>query len=235
MTIDLLAFAAHPDDVELAACGTLMAHKALGKSIGIIDLTRGQLGSRGTPQTRAEEAAISTEILQLDCRENLGLEDGWFRNDERHIRAIAEMICKYRPKVLLANAIRDRHPDHGRASQLVSESAFYSGLSQVKYAAGYEAHRPEVVLHYIQDRYIEPDVIVDISDFMKRKMDAIMAFKTQFYYPDSEEPETPISSKDFLEVVEGRAREIGRLIGVEFGEGFTKERGVGVPDLTLLS
>jgi bacillithiol biosynthesis deacetylase BshB1 len=235
MRADILAFAAHPDDVELAACGTLMKHNDLGKTTGIVDLTEGQLGSRGTPELRLEESLKATEILGVNFRENLGMEDGWFRNDKAHILPIAHMIRKYQPQVVLANAIRDRHPDHGRASQLVSEAAFYSGLVMVK--TGEETlgpWRPRFVLHYIQDRAIDPDIVVDISDYMDRKMAAIQAFGSQFFNPESKEPQTPISSKEFLETIKGRAREMGRLIGTEFGEGFVKERALGVDDLTSL-
>jgi bacillithiol biosynthesis deacetylase BshB1 len=236
MTVDILAFAAHPDDVELAASGTLLKHKAQGLGTGVIDLTQGQLGSRGTAELRLKEAEASAEILGLDVRENLGMEDGWFRNDKAHVEAIASMIRKYKPSIILANAVQDRHPDHGRASKLVSEAAFYSGLTQVKTPGiEVEAWRPKLVLHYIQDRYITPDIVVDISEYMEQKMKSILAFSSQFFDPNNDEPETPISSKEFLEVVRGRARDMGRLIGVEYGEGYTKERGVGVEDLTSLS
>jgi bacillithiol biosynthesis deacetylase BshB1 len=235
MRADILAFAAHPDDVELAACGTLMKHNDLGKTTGIIDLTEGQLGSRGTPELRLEESRKATEILGVNFRENLGMEDGWFRNDKAHILPIAHMIRKYQPHVVLANAIRDRHPDHGRASQLVSEAAFYSGLVMVQTGdLILEPWRPRFVLHYIQDRAIDPDIVVDISDYMDRKMAAIQAFGSQFFNPESKEPKTPISSREFLETITGRAREMGRLIGTEFGEGFVKERALGVDDLTSL-
>lgn len=235
MRADILAFAAHPDDVELAACGTLMRHNDLGKTTGIIDLTEGQLGSRGTPELRLEESKRATEILGIHFRENLGMEDGWFQIDKKHILPIAQMIRKYRPEIVLANAIRDRHPDHGRASKLVSEAAFYSGLVMAKTGADeLEPWRPRMVLHYIQDRAIDPDIVVDISDYMDRKMEAIQAFRSQFFNPDSDQPQTPISSKEFLEVIIGRAREMGRIIGVEYAEGFVTERAVGVDDLTTL-
>jgi len=193
------------------------------------------LGSRGTPELRLEESQRATEILGVHFRENLGMEDGWFRNDKEHILPIAHMIRKYQPQVVLANALRDRHPDHGRASQLVSEAAFYSGLVMVKTGEEVlEPWRPRFVLHYIQDRPIDPDIVVDVSDYMDRKMAAIQAFSSQFYNPDSEEPQTPISTKEFLETLKGRAREMGRLIGAEFGEGFVKERALGLEDLTSL-
>lgn len=231
MTCDILAFAAHPDDVELAACGTLLKHIALGRTAGIVDLTMGQLGSRGNAELRLQEAEKAKEILGLSARENLSMEDGWFRNDHEHIVKIASAIRRYRPQIVLANAVRDRHTDHGRASALVSEAAFFSGLQKVNPEDGLAPWRPRMVLHYIQDRYLEPDIVVDISAFIEQKMEAIMAFGSQFYDPESTEPDTPISGKGFLDYVKGRAREMGRLIGVEFGEGFTKERGVGVSDL----
>ena len=234
MRCEILAFAAHPDDVELAASGTMMVHAALGKKIGVIDLTRGQLGSRGSVELRSEEAEKASKILGLDVRENLGMEDGWFKNDRSHIEKVAGMIRKYKPEIVLCNAWKDRHPDHGRASKLVSEAAFYSGLVKLD-IDGLEAHRPRMVLHYIQDRMLNPDIVIDISAYMDKKMEAIMAFSSQFYDPISKGPTTPISSKEFIEFVRGRAREMGRLIGVEYGEGFTVERAVGVKDLTLLS
>lgn len=234
MRCELLAFAAHPDDVELAACGTLMKHAALGKKTGIIDLTQGQLGSRGSAELRLQEAEMAKAILGLDVRENLGMEDGWFRSDKKHIEQIALMIRKYQPEIVLCNAVKDRHPDHGRASKLVSDAAFYSGLIKVE-TGTVKAWRPRMVLHYIQDRMINPDIVVDISDFMERKMNAIMAFSSQFYDPKSKEPATPISSKEFMEFIRGRAREMGRLIGAEYGEGFTVERAIGVKDLTELT
>lgn len=235
MKSDILAFAAHPDDVELAACGTILRHLDNGKVCGIVDLTQGQLGSRGSAELRLEEAANSSEILGVHFRENLGMEDGWFRADKPHIMKLAAMIRRYRPEIVLANAIRDRHPDHGRAADLVNEAVFFSGLIKAETEGEQlEPWRPKLVLNYIQDRYIDPDVVVDISPYIEKKMEAIMAFRSQFYDPDSEEPDTPISSKEFIEYIKGRAREMGRLIGVEFGEGFTTKRGVGVEDLTSL-
>ncbi|MHB1276952.1 MAG: bacillithiol biosynthesis deacetylase BshB1 [Bacteroidia bacterium] len=231
MKIDLLAFAAHPDDVELTSCGTLMRHKALGYSIGIVDLTAGQLGTRGTATSRAEEAAAASKILGLDIRENLGMEDGFFVNDKAHQIRVIEAIRAYQPEVVFCNAIRDRHIDHGKGSALVSEACFLSGLAKVatsREGKKQKPWRPKAVYHYIQDRYIEPDFVVDITDFFARKKEAILAYKTQFYTGDSDLPETPISSKDFLDFLEGRAREFGRSIGVKFAEGFTVERTPGV-------
>jgi len=234
MKCDIIAFAAHPDDVELGSSGTLLHHKALGKTIGIIDLTQGQLGSRGTAELRLKEAEKAAEILGLDVRENLGMEDGWFRNNPENVMQIAKMIRKYRPDIVLANATKDRHPDHGRASKIVSEAAFYSGLSKVN-IEGLEAWRPRFVLHYIQDWHQNPDIVVDISAHMDKKMEAISAYGSQFYDPTSTEPTTPISTEEFMEFIRCRAREMGRCIGVEYGEGFTVERPMGIHDLTTLA
>lgn len=234
MKIDLLAFAAHPDDVELTASGTLMRHKALGYSIGIIDITAGQLGTRGTPATRIEEAADASKILELDVRENLGMEDGFFVNDKTHQLKVIEVLRAYQPDVVFCNAIRDRHIDHGKGASLVSDACFLSGLAKIEtFRDGkkQEPWRPKAVYHYIQDRYIEPDFVVDITDFFERKKESILAYKTQFYSGDSTLPQTPISSKDFLDFLEGRARDFGRSIGVKFAEGFTVERTPGVEDV----
>ncbi|NNC82006.1 MAG: bacillithiol biosynthesis deacetylase BshB1 [Flavobacteriales bacterium] len=236
MKADILAFAAHPDDVELAASGTLLKHIHQGKNCGIVDLTRGQLGSRGNPELREKEADHASEILGLDFRENLGMEDGWFRADKEHIMQVALMIRKYRPDVILANAITDRHPDHGRGADLIKEAAFFSGLVKATVEGhDYAPWRPRVLMHYIQDRFIEPDVIVDITDHIEQKMEAIMAFSSQFYDPESDEPETPISSKTFIDYLYSRARQFGRYIGVEFAEGFTVDKAFGVEDLTRLA
>lgn len=237
LKLDILAFAAHPDDAELGAGGTISAMIAAGKKVGIVDLTRGQLGSRGTVEDRANEAAASTKILGLHARENLGMEDGHFTNDEEHRRAIIEMIRHYQPDIVLANAVADRHPDHGKGAALVSEAAFQSGLRVLTtnfQGESQEHWRPRAVYHYIQDRYIKPDVVVDISAHYEKKMEAVFAFKSQFYDLESNEPETPISSKAFIHFLESRAREMGRVIGAEFGEGFTCQRPPGVADLTNL-
>ncbi|GAA4297659.1 bacillithiol biosynthesis deacetylase BshB1 [Nibribacter koreensis] len=238
MKLDLLAFASHPDDAELGCVGTILAHKAQGKKVGVIDLTRGELGTRGTPETRAQESADATRILGLDARENLGLADGFFRNDEESQRKVIAMVRKYRPEIVLLNAIHDRHPDHGRGSQLVSEACFYSGLRQVKTQdeAGVEqeAWRPKAVYHYIQDRLITPDLIVDVTPFWEQKVEAIRAFKSQFFTtpnPEDNEPATYISSPEFMRFIEARALELGHAIGVTYGEGFTKERHLGVKSL----
>ncbi len=237
MKLDILAFAAHPDDVELAASGTLLKHLDLGKKVGVVDLTRGQLGTRGTVEDRDEEAQASTDILGLHVRENLNMEDGFFTNDQEHKIRIIRAIRAYQPEIVLCNAVRDRHIDHGRASQLVSEACFLSGLRKIvteKDGETQQEWRPSAVYHYIQDRFIQPEFVVDITPYFEQKMKSIQAFKTQFFNPDSDEPETPISSPDFLQYLEARSREMGRMIGATYGEGFTIERPLGIKDLTEL-
>jgi bacillithiol biosynthesis deacetylase BshB1 len=231
MKLDILAFAAHPDDIELSASGTLMKHISEGKKVGIIDLTQGELGSRGTIETRNSESLIASNIIGLHIRENLKMADGFFEINEENKRLIIEKIRQYQPTIVLANAIEDRHPDHGRASKLVSESCFLSGLRRVTTIVDgqiQEAHRPTAVYHYIQDRYIKPDFVVDVTGFVERKLETIMAYKTQFYDPDSTEPQTPISGEEFLDFVKGRMLQFGRPIGAKYAEGFTTEREIGI-------
>lgn len=235
--LDVLAFGAHPDDVELGAGGTVAKLIGQGKKVGICDLTRGQLGSRGTVDDRRREAAASARILGVHVRENLGMEDGFFVNDAAHREKIIEIIRHYRPEIVLANVIADRHPDHGRGAALVSDAAYFSGLRAIRtvYNGVEQPHwRPRVVYHYLQDHHHKPDFVVDITDHFSKKMEAVLAFSTQFFDPESDEPETPISSKSFLDFVEARAREMGRNIGVDFGEGFLCARPPGVDDLTIL-
>lgn len=232
--IDILAFAAHPDDVELSAAGTLLKHKALGYSIGIVDLTQGELGSRGTIESRYSEAAAAAAILKLDARVNLKMADGFFTHSEENLRLIIEQIRRFRPKIVLANAITDRHPDHGKGSSLISEACFLAGLKKIETTwdgALQDAYRPQVVYHYIQDRMIKPDFVVDVTDFVEQKFEAIKAYKSQFWDPNSTEPQTPISGKEFFEFLRGRMAEFGRGIGTQYAEGFTAERYVGVNDL----
>jgi N-acetylglucosamine malate deacetylase 1 len=233
-SIDILAFGAHPDDVELSAAGTLLKHKAAGHTIGIVDLTQGELGSRGTIQTRYEEAAAAAEILGLDVRVNLKMPDGFFMHTEENLRLVIEQIRRFRPKIVLMNAFSDRHPDHGKGSKLVSDACFLAGLVKVKTfweAHPQEAHRPKFVYHYIQDRLIEPDFVIDVTEFAEQKFDAIKAYKTQFWDPESKEPQTPISGKEFFDFLEGRMSGLGRAIGARYAEGFCVERTPGVRDL----
>ncbi len=234
MKLDILVIAVHPDDAELCCSGTILKHIAQGKKVGIVDLTRGELGTRGTAETRDEEAADSAKILGLHVRENLGMRDGFFQNDEFHRLEVVKVIRKYQPEIILSNALEDRHPDHGRAGDLVFDSVFLSGLPKIETVLNgvkQEAHRPRLLLQYIQDRYLRPDIIVDISDHMDTKIKSIQAFKTQFYNPDVEGQQTYISSPEFFESVIGRAREFGKSIGATFGEGFTSRKLLGVDNL----
>ena len=233
MKLDILAFGAHPDDVEISCSGTILKQLDLGYSCGIIDLTQGELGTRGNAELRFKEAERAKEVLGIEARENLGFADGFFLNDKAHQLPIVEMIRKYRPEIVLANSVHDRHPDHGKAAKLVADACFLSGL--VKIQTGQEAWRPKAVYHYIQDEYIHPDISVDITPYFDKKLESILAYSSQFYDPDSEEPETPISGKDFLEFLKGRAMVVGRPIGAKYAEGFTAARNVGVNNLLDLS
>ena len=237
MKLDILAFGAHPDDVELGCGGTIAKEIKLGKKVGIVDLTRGELGTRGSAEIRDTEAAKAAKILGVSVRENLRMRDGFFLNDEAHQLQIIEMIRKYQPEIVLCNAIDDRHIDHGKGSRLVSDACFLSGLRRIETKLEnkeQEAWRPKVVYHYIQWKNIEPDFVVDISGFEKQKVDAIMAYDSQFFNPDTNEPETPIATKNFLESINYRAQDLGRLIGTDFAEGFTVERHLAVNSLTDL-
>jgi len=234
MKLDLLVFAAHPDDAELGCSGTILKYIAAGRKVGIIDFTRGELGTRGTAQTRDEETAASSRILGLHVRENFGMRDGFFRNDEEHQLKIIQMIRKYTPEIVFSNALHDRHPDHGKAGDLVNDAVFLAGLPKIKSEINGRdqiVYRPRLLLQYIQDRYIEPDILVDISDFWDKKMECIHAFKTQFFNPDSDENETYISSPTFLKVIEARSRELGKAIGAEYAEGFTSRKLLGIDNL----
>ncbi|AIZ65153.1 GlcNAc-PI de-N-acetylase [Hymenobacter sp. DG25B] len=238
MKLDILAFGAHPDDVEMSCSGTLLAAAAVGRKIGIVDFTRGELGTRGTPATRAAEAEVASKILGLSVRENLGLPDGFFRNDREHQLPVIAAIRRYRPEVVLCNAIHDRHPDHGRGAQLASEACFLSGLRMIETLGDdglpQPEWRPRVVYHYIQDRQIAPDFVVDITEFWPKKWESIKAYRTQFHDPESTEPTTYLSTPVFSNFMEARAREFGHMIGAEFGEGFTRERPLGVRDVMEL-
>lgn len=238
MKIDLLAFASHPDDAELGCSGTLISHIQAGYKVGIIDLTQGELGTRGTPEERQQEAAEASRIMGLQVRRNLGLADGFFNNDQEHQLAVVRVIREFRPEVVLANALHDRHPDHGRGSDLVSEACFLAGLRKVEtedLSGKPQQHwRPKAVYHFIQDRFIQPDFIVDITAQWEQKVQAIRAYRSQFYNPENHSPDTYISSPDFLKFIEARAREFGHAIGTTYGEGFNKERQLGVRDLFQL-
>jgi bacillithiol biosynthesis deacetylase BshB1 len=234
MKLDILAFGAHPDDVELGCSGTIAKEVSLGKKVGIIDLTRGELGTRGSVAIRNEESAKASEILGVTVRRNLDMRDGFFINDEAHQLKVIEMIRKYQPEIVLCNAITDRHIDHGKGSKLVSDACFLSGLRQIKTeydGEAQEAWRPKVVYHYIQWQNIEPDFVVDISEFIGKKMESVLAYSSQFYDPNSKEPVSPITSKNFLDSVKYRAQDLGRLVGVEYAEGFTTERYLAVNSL----
>lgn len=229
MKLDILAFGAHPDDVEISCGGTLLKHIELGYSCGIIDLTKGELGTRGSGELRLKEAENAKNILGISARENLGFADGFFQNNKEHQLPIIEMIRKYRPEIVLANSVHDRHPDHGKGAKLVADACFLSGL--IKIDTGQDAWRPKAVYHYIQDEFIHPDITVDITPYFDKKIEAILAFSSQFYDPESDEPETPISGKEFLNFLKGRAAVVGRPIGAELAEGFTTHRNVGVKNL----
>ncbi len=227
MKVDILAIGAHPDDVELGCGGTLAKLISEGKKVAIVDLTQGELGTRGTNVTRAQEAASASEILGISARENLKMKDGFIHNSEEYQVQIVKMIRKYQPEIVLANAVDDRHPDHAKAAKLVSDACFLSGLVKIETELDGEHQkqwRPKQVFHYIQWKNITPDFVIDISNFMEKKIEACLAYKTQFYDPDSKEPMTPIATKDFLESLTYRAQDLGRLSGVEFAEGFTTEK-----------
>jgi len=237
MKLDILVFAAHPDDAELCCAGTILAHEQKGRKIGIIDLTRGEMGTRGTPEIRDKEAEKSAGILSLSVRENLGLEDMFFVNDKNHQLKLVQKIRQYQPEIVLTNALTDRHPDHPRASKLAINACFVSGLAKVKTTLnGQEqsAWRPVGVYSYIQSNYISPDFVVDVSPYWAKKMEAIRSFESQFYTPNSDssdEPETFVSSPEFMKLIEARGKEFGHSIGVAYGEGFNVQRNLGLSNL----
>ncbi|MEO6150186.1 MAG: bacillithiol biosynthesis deacetylase BshB1 [Mucilaginibacter sp.] len=235
MKLDILVLSVHPDDAELGCGGTLLKHIALGKKAGIVDLTRGELGTRGSAEIREAEANAAGEILGLAVRENLGLPDGFFQNSREYQLKIIEVIRKYQPHIIITNAYHDRHPDHGRANELLETAVFLSGLRKIETEQAGEIQepwRPELLLHFIQDRYIEPDILIDITDHWDKKIESIMAFKSQFYNPEwEEEPQTYISSPDFFKTTEARALEFGKNIGVKYAEGFTSVKLLGVDNL----
>ena len=237
MKLDILAFGAHPDDVELGCGATIAKEVSLGKKVGIIDLTRGELGTRGSAELRDVEAANAAKILGVSVRENLQFSDGFFINNREHQLEVIKMIRKYKPEVVLCNAIDDRHIDHPKGSSLVSDACFLSGLMKIETKLDGEKQekwRPKQVYHYIQWKNIEPNFVVNVTGFMDVKEKAVLAYSSQFYDPNSNEPETPITSKNFTESINYRARDLGRLIGVDFAEGFTSERYVAVENLSKL-
>ncbi|QXP69594.1 bacillithiol biosynthesis deacetylase BshB1 [Polaribacter sp. R2A056_3_33] len=237
MKLDILAFGAHPDDVELGCGATIAKEISLGKKVGIVDLTRGELGTRGSADLRDIEAANSAKILGVSVRENLRFSDGFFTNDKKHQLAIIKMIRKYQPEIVLCNAVDDRHIDHPKGSSLVSDACFLSGLLKIETEVGGELQekwRPKLVYHYIQWKNITPDFVIDVTGFMDIKKKSVLAYTSQFYDPTSNEPETPITSKNFTDSVDYRAKDLGRLIGVESAEGFTTERYVAVENLSKL-
>lgn len=234
MKLDILAFGAHPDDVELGCGGTIAKEVAFGKKIGIVDLTRGELGTRGTAEIRDKESETAAKILGVQFRENLNMRDGFFINDEAHQLKVIQMIRKYQPEIVLCNAVDDRHIDHGKGSKLVSDACFLSGLRKIEtnfQGENQMAWRPKVVYHYMQWKNAQPDFVVDITGYNEIRVKAILAYSSQFYNPDSKEPETPIASKNFLESLNYRAQDLGRLIGKDFAEGFTVERYLAVNSL----
>jgi bacillithiol biosynthesis deacetylase BshB1 len=235
MKLDILAVGAHPDDVELGCGATLAKEVSNGKKVGIIDLTRGELGTRGTAETRDKEASNAAQILGVKTRVNMRFADGFFINDKAHQLELIRMIRYYKPDIVICNAIDDRHIDHGKGSQLVSDACFLSGLRKIETHFEndnvQEPWRPNAVYHFIQWKEIEPDVVVDVTGFMDKKMESVLAYGTQFFDPNSEEPETPISSKNFTDSITYRARNLGRLVGVEFAEGYTVERYPAVNSL----
>ncbi len=234
MKLDILAIGVHPDDIELSCAGTLLKHISLGKKCGILDLTAGELGTRGSAELRLKEAADAAKILGVSVRDNLKMADGFFKNDKEHQLEIIKKIREYQPEIILCNAVSDRHPDHGRAAALVSDACFYSGLIRIETllnGLNQQKWRPKAVYHYIQDRQLKPDFIVDVTGFVDKKMEAVKAFKSQFHNPESNEPESPISVKNFLDVVKSKMTVWGRDAGFEFAEGFTVERTIGINNL----
>jgi N-acetylglucosamine malate deacetylase 1 len=235
MKLDILAIGVHPDDVELSCSGTLLKHISMGYSVGLLDLTKGELGTRGTPEIRTQEALDAAQIMGASVREQLDLADGFFVQNEESLRKIIEVIRRYSPEIVFANALDDRHPDHGRAAKLTAEACFLSGLRRIETferdGTTQVAWRPKAVYHYIQDRILKPDFVVDTSDFIDKKQVLIHAFKSQFYDPLSKEPVTPISSPEFLQVILGKEANFGRFIGATYAEGFNTSRVMGINDV----
>lgn len=234
MIVDILAIGVHPDDVELACSGTIVKAVNDGQSVAILDLTEGELGTRGSRELRKVEAENAAKILGVSDRVILNMGDGFFEHNNENMLEIVKYIRHYQPKIVLANAMSDRHPDHGRAGKLIAEACFYSGLVKIETELNgtvQTAYRPKAVYHYIQDYYTKPDLVVDVSDVWDTKVKSILAYSSQFYDPNSKEPETPISSKSFMEFIDGRGWQFGRLINVNYGEGFTMARPAGVKQI----
>lgn len=238
MKLDVLAIGAHPDDVELGCSGTLIKEIRRGKKAGIVDLTQGELGTRGTVETRYAEAAAAANIMGLHVRENLKMRDGFFLNDEAHQLQLITALRKYKPEVVIGNILDDRHPDHGRAGKLIYDACFLSGLSKITTHddadVAQEKWRPKYLLHYLQDRFYEPDVIVDISDVWDQRMEAVKAYSTQFHGGAGNEPQTYISTPEFMDALAGRARDLGKRIGVKWAEGFVSKKNIGISNLGAL-
>ncbi len=233
MKLDILAFAAHPDDTELSCAGALAVHIKNGKKAGVVDLTRGELGTRGTPEIRDKEARDSADVLGLSVRDNLELNDGFFQNSKENQLKLIESIRKYRPEIVLLNAPSDRHPDHGRAAQLELDACFLAGLAKIETkvdGVSQEAWRPKATYHYIQSNFLMPDFVVDVTEGWELKQKAIACFKSQFFDPESNEPQTYISSPDFMKLIDSRAQDLGHSIGTKYGEGFIKVRNIGISD-----
>ncbi len=229
--LDILAFGVHPDDVELGCAGTILAAIAQGKKVGIIDLTKGELGTRGTAETRKIEAENAGKVLAISIRENLEMADGFFQNDEINQRKVIQTIRKYKPEIVLCNALEDRHPDHGRSAELVEIASFLSGLRKIETSLGgvrQDEWRPKYLFHYLQDRFLQPDFVFDISDHIDKKFESILCYKTQFFNPALNEPETYISSPEFMDAVKARAMMLGKRIGVKYAEGYITKKMIGI-------
>jgi bacillithiol biosynthesis deacetylase BshB1 len=238
MKLDILVLSVHPDDAELGCAGTILKHIAMGHKVGIVDLTRGELGTRGSAEIRKQEATAAAAILGLAVRDNLGIPDGFFENTKEYQLKVIEVIRKYQPRIVISNAYHDRHPDHGRANELVEHSAFLSGLRKIETFDNGEpqqAWRPELILHFIQDNYIRPDILIDVTEYWDKKVASIYAYGSQFFNPDWEnEPQTYISTPEFINVVAARASEFGKSIGVKYAEGYTSRKILGVDNLFSL-
>lgn len=237
MKLDVLVFAAHPDDSELSCGGTILSLIAQGKKVGVVDFTRGEMGTRGTPEIRDAEAAAAAEILGLSVRDNLGFQDIFFSHDDEHAIKVVKKIRQYQPDIILANAIEDRHPDHGRAASIVKRAFFLAGLKKLETEVDgkpQENWYPKNLYHYIQTEYMKPDFVVDVSEHWEKRMEAVKAFKSQFFDPNGEASNTLISTPEFMELLDARGKEMGMSIRVKYGEGFVCDRMPGVSDLFSL-